>query len=442
MARRQKTIEQPPVVGTVTSMSHEGRGIIHHEGHPYFVDGALLNETVKIQPVRRRRKITEAKILEVVEPAPDRVEAKCQHASICGGCSLQHMDSSAQVTMKQQSLLDNLQHFGQTAPLELLSPLTAEPWGYRRKARLGVKFVDKKDRLLLGFREKNSHYLADIERCEVLHPKITALYQPLREVISGLSAHRAIPQVEIAVGDDKLALVFRHLEALTAEDHQQLIAFATEQGVDVYLQPGNEDSMHRLHPTDGEELLSYQLLDGQLNLNFRPTDFIQVNGAINNEMIKLVLSLLDLKATDHVLDLFCGVGNISLPLATEAGKVVGVEGDQRLVDRAKVNAERNNLLNTEFYVGDLRESQQGTAWFAEDYDKLVIDPPRTGAIDVIHQLAGKSFERIVYVSCNPATLARDAGELVQQGYVLDKAGVMDMFPHTAHTESIALFRRK
>ncbi|MDF2444902.1 MAG: rRNA ((1939)-C(5))-methyltransferase [Moraxellaceae bacterium] len=433
---------RPPVELQIERLSHEGRGIARLDGKLIFVEGALPGEAVRATYTATHKKFDEARALEVLSASPDRVEPPCAHFSICGGCSLQHLARPAQIVFKQGVLAEQFRHFGGIEPEEWLPPLVDEEAAYRRKARLGVKFVIKKDALLVGFREKQSHFLADIQGCHVLDRRIGEQLMDLRAVISGLAKRDIIPQIEVAAGDTGVALVFRHMEPLPPEDIAALVAFAAARDWQLYLQPGGLDSVHRVWPEAGEDRLTYTLPDFGLELAFHPMDFTQVNAGINRRMVKLALDLLDTQPGERVLDLFSGLGNFTLPLATRAGEVVGVEGSQAMADRGMENARRNGLGNVAFYAQDLTADFSQQPWARQGFDRLLIDPPRSGAQEVVEYLPKFRARRVVYVSCNPATLARDAGLMKAHGYRLTKAGVMDMFPHTTHVESIAVFERK
>ena len=406
-----------------------------------FIDGALPGEQVRFSYVRIHRDFDEGRVVEILQPAAQRVAPRCAHFEVCGGCSLQHLDSVAQIAAKQQVLLDNLQRIGKVTAPELLEPLSGPVWGYRRKARLGVKYVRKMGRVLVGFRERHSPYLAELSRCEVLHPSVGERLQAIGELIASLSCYDRIAQIEVAVGDNATALVFRNLAELQTSDRNALTAFGEAHGMHIYMQPGGPDSVQLLWPESA--VLSYRLADYDVELQFEPTDFTQVNAEINRRMIARALALLDTQPEDRVLDLFCGLGNFTLPLARRVREAVGVEGEAGLVRRARANAARNGIENASFHVANLAEDAAGSPWLrGQRYDKILLDPPRTGASVLLPQLARLGAVRMVYVSCNPATLARDANALVHEhGYRLLSAGVMDMFPHTAHVESIALFER-
>jgi 23S rRNA (uracil1939-C5)-methyltransferase len=360
---------------------------------------------------------------------------------MCGGCALQHLSSAGQLASKQESLLQNLQRIGNVVPQRVLEPLKGPAWHYRRKARMSVRWVRKKESALVGFRERSSGYVTEMDSCEVLDVRVARLLPALRNLIGGMQAREQIPQIEVACGDENCALVFRNMVALSAEDTSALRKFAVEHGVAILLQPAGPDSITALEPASVE--LSYTLPQFDLQLRFGPSDFTQVNAELNRAMLQHAMDLLQPGADDHVLDLFCGLGNFTLPLARLAGHVVGVEGDQQLVDGARGNARRNGLKNVEFHMANLAEDQQHAPWWQHPFNKVLIDPPRSGALEVLPLIAATSAQRLVYVSCHPASLARDAGILVEQyGFKLEAAGIMDMFPQTGHVESIALFTRK
>ncbi|HER19487.1 MAG TPA: 23S rRNA (uracil(1939)-C(5))-methyltransferase RlmD [Chromatiales bacterium] len=423
---------------TITGFSHEGRGVAHHEDKVVFVDGALLGERVKVRLTKPHRRFDEAEVIEVLEASPDRVEARCAHFGVCGGCSLQHMRDEAQIHAKQGVLLDNLRQLGKVEPESILPPLTGPLWGYRRRARLGVKWVAKKGKVLVGFRERGSPYLAELRRCEVLDPSVGERLEELAGLIAGMDAKERIPQIEVAVGENVTALVFRHMDPLSAADRERLVDYAKASGLHLFLQPAGPASVHRLWPEEGE--LYYAHPGHDVRIDFLPVDFTQVNGLLNRKMVDLALELLDPRPDERVLDLFAGLGNFTLPIARRALEVVGVEGDEPMVRRGEESAQRNGITNTRHFVGNLFEPDPSQPWMQEKYDKILIDPPRAGAMEIMPYLAKMKPRRIVYVSCNPATLARDAGILVNEHrYRLVSAGVMDMFPHTAHVESIAVF---
>ncbi|WP_395789316.1 23S rRNA (uracil(1939)-C(5))-methyltransferase RlmD [Aquimonas sp.] len=425
----------------IVDLSHDGRGVARIDGKTVFISGALTGERVLAQLDVTKRKFNEGRTLKVLQASPLRVDPACAHYEICGGCALQHLDAAAQIEAKQRVLLENFERIGHVSPGEILPPLIDQPWGYRRKARLGVKWVKAKDRAIVGFREADKpQFIADISRCLVLVPQIGERISELSELITAMDARESIAQIEVAAGDEAVGLVFRHLQPLGEADRARLIEFAQRSGLLIFLQPGANDSVHPLWPADAE--LSFRIPAADVRLHFRPLDFVQVNAGMNQKMIARTLEMLDPQPQDRVLDLFCGLGNFTLPIARRAGSVVGVEGEAGLVARARDNAAQNGISNAEFYAADLAQDLRGEPWVKQGFDKLLLDPPRTGADAAIPQLPLKGVKRIVYVSCHPGSLARDAGILVRDyGYRLVSAGVMDMFPHTAHVESIALFER-
>ena len=437
MARFDRT----PFQIQILDLSHDGRGVARREdGKAVFVAGALPGETVLAEPTARSRRFDEARTLEVLAASPERVPPRCPHFGTCGGCVLQHLAQDRQIVAKQQVLLENLERIGKVAPGRVLEPLTADSWGYRRKGRFSVRRVNKKDKTLVGFREQDPRFVADLGQCHTVIPQIGMKIQALAALVDGLQAREQIPQIEFIAGDDAIALTVRHLAPLDEADRAALAAFGREHGFSMFLQPKGPDSVH---PLDGQApALSFRLPQWDVELAFEPLDFIQVNAGLNQKMIARALELLDAQAGERVLDLFCGLGNFTLPLARTVAEVVGVEGDAGLVARARANAQRNGLDNAQFFAADLTQDQRGTPWMRAGFDKLLLDPPRSGADEVLKQLPLQGIDRIVYVSCHPGSLARDAGYLVhERGYRLVAAGVMDMFPHTAHVESIALFER-
>ena len=444
--RHVARLDQTPKTVSITDLSHDGRGVAHWpEGHAQagkavFVAGALPGETVSVQQTARSKHFDEAKTLEVLAASPDRVTPRCPHFGVCAGCVLQHLDESKQIAYKQQVLLDNLQRIGHVSPAAVLPPLQADSWGYRRKGRLSVRRVEKKDKTLVGFRETDPRFVADLRECHTVVPQLGFKLDALSALVDGMDGRSHIPQIEFIAGDAATALVFRHLQPLSDSDRTKLAAFGEAHGFVIFLQPGGLDSVH---PLVGEApQLSFHLPQWQIEFLFKPLDFIQVNAKLNEAMIARALELLDVQPGERVLDLFCGLGNFTLPLARAAGAgvVVGVEGDAGLVARARANAEHNGLTNASFHAADLAQDLAGQPWLKQGFDKLLLDPARAGAIEVLKQLPLKGLKKIVYVSCHPGSLARDAGWLVNEaGWQLQEAGVMDMFPHTAHVESIAVF---
>jgi len=424
----------------VERLSHECRGIGKIDEKTTFIRGALPGEEVNCQIVKKHRQYLDACTTDVITAAPERTEPKCPHFLTCGGCSLQHILPEAQISFKQNILLEQLEHIGKTKPETILDPITGPHYAYRHKARLGARYVIKKEKMLVGFREVQGRYLADIDQCDILHPSVGYKLRDLADLIMKLTIPREIPQIEVAIGDTETALIFRHLEALTDEDLAFITAFGKEHNFQIYLQPGKPKTIHKIFPNDGNERLHYALPDFNLEFKFYPCDFTQVNPEINRKMVTRAIELLDVQKTDNVLDLFCGLGNFTLPIATKAKSVVGVEGSEEMVSRGKENALHNNINNASFYAQDLSADAFDSAWFDQPYDKLLIDPPRSGAQEIICALAPLRIPLIVYISCNPATLARDTEILTSQfGYKLKSAGILDMFPQTAHVESMAVF---
>ena len=437
-------IDQTPFELQIIDLSHDGRGVARREGgKTVFVADALPGERVLARQTGRSRHFDEAATLEVLEASPDRVAPRCAHFGVCSGCVLQHLDESRQILAKQRVLLENFERIGHVAPGAVLPPLTGGAWRYRRKGRFSVRRVEKKDRTLVGFRERDPRFVADLRECHTVVPEVAALIVPLSALVDGLQARREVPQIEFIVGDpepefDGAALVFRHLQPLGEADLAALRQFGQRHRVAIHLQPRGVDSVHPLWPERPRH--AFRLDPWGITLSFRPLDFIQVNARLNEVMIARALELLDLRPGERVLDLFCGLGNFTLPIARTAAEVVGVEGEAGLVARARDNAALNGLGNAVFHAADLTQDQRGTPWMRQGFDKLLLDPPRSGAIEVLKQLPLERFGRIVYVSCHPGSLARDAGFLVnERGWRLLSAGVMDMFPHTAHVESIAMF---
>lgn len=424
----------------IQNFTHDGRGVARVEGKAVFVTGALVGERVIAKLTAKHRQFDEAEVVEVLQASPDRVVPGCAHFGVCGGCALQHLAPAAQIAAKQQTLLDNLGRIGDVTPKRILEPLQGDAWGYRRRGRLSVRHVEKKGRVLVGFRETNGKFVADLQRCPVVLPAIGERLTAIAETLASMDAVREIPQIEFACGDALTVLVFRHLQPLSAGDLAKLQAFAQREQLAVMLQPKGLESLHALWPEQIE--LYFDIPRFDLRLDFDALDFIQVNAAINARMIDHALGLLAVQPDESILDLFCGLGNFTLPLARVAKSVVGVEGDHALVARARRNAERNGIGNAEFFMADLAENQRDAAWAKRHYDRVLLDPARAGADKLIEWFPFKQVKRVVYVSCHPASLARDAGLLVREhGFKLKAAGVMDMFPHTAHVESIAMFER-
>jgi len=442
MARtRKKPLPVIPVRAAISSLTHDGRGVAHIDVKAVFIDAALPGEEVEFLYTEIRRDYAEGRVIKVLKPSEHRVEPLCPHFDICGGCSFQHVDSATQIQIKQGLLEEQFKRIGKITIPELWKPLTGSHWGYRRKARMGVKYVAKKNRVLVGFREKRHPYLAEMDNCVVMHPTVGTRLVALGEMIQGLSIREKIPQIEVAIGDEQCVLSVRVLEPPTAADQERMRAFGKAHNLTLCLQSKGPDT---IVPLEGEPevIPTYSLPDHGIEFQFRPAMFTQVNYEINRLMVNRVLSTLNLTKADTVLDLFCGLGNFTLPLAKYAGLVVGVEGDLPLVKHARENASHNGIENADFYASDLSKDISDQPWANRKYNKILLDPSRAGASEVLHYFKQWQPEQIVYVSCNPSTLARDAGILVNDlGYKLVKAGVMDMFPQTGHVESIALFER-
>ena len=429
--------------GIIESLDHEARGITRLDGKAVFVEGAIPGEVVEYASYRKKPSFEMAQLVRVIKASPARVEPGCPHYGVCGGCAMQHIDPAAQLAMKQRILEDNLWHIGRVKPEQVLPPLQGAPWGYRHRARLGVRKVPKKEGgMLVGFHERKSSYIADIQTCRVLPPQVAALLMPLRYLLGKLSIADRMPQVEVAVGEHCTALVLRILLPLNGQDEQLLRDFADQYQVVIYLQPKGPETAYRFHPVDGP-VLSYVLPEFGLELEFKPTEFTQVNHAMNRVLVRRAMGLLDPQPGERIADMFCGLGNFTLPIARSGATVVGVEGSEALVKRGRQSAQGNGLEDrVEFGVANLFEATPESLEALGSFDKMLIDPPREGAIELVKALGPNGPKRIVYVSCNPATLARDAAVLVTvQGYRFKAAGAVNMFPHTAHVESIALFER-
>ena len=426
---------------TVAALTHEGEGIVR-SGKTAFVAGALPGETVRFRRVRRHRQHDEGELLEVVIPSSARVTPKCAHFGTCGGCALQHLAPDAQLEAKQAELRDNFERLARVSPQTWFEPLRGPVWAYRRRARLGARYVFKKGRVVVGFRERLAPYVAELERCEVLAPPVGTLLAPLSALLTQLSIRERLPQIEVAVGDNAVALVLRVLDPPSAADLDKLREFAATHGVRFFLQPKGLDSVRELDLPDGSasQPLRYGLPKFGLELEFAPTDFVQINGPVNEALVSRAVELLDLSASSTVLDLYCGLGNFTLALAKVAQRVVGVEGDQVLVERARHNARRNGIGNAEFHVADLSQAiAAGVTWMGQPYSHVLIDPPRAGAQEILPAIAALAPQTVLYISCHPGSLARDVGILVHEyGFIVRAAGVLDMFPHTGHVESIAV----
>lgn len=439
----------------VERISHEGRGIAHYtegtdhpkdkQGKKVFIRYALPGETVEAQITHQAKKLEEADCVQLVsEPSPYRVDPICPHFGSCGGCSMQHIHTDEQIRVKQDVLKSHLEHFAGIQPLEWLAPILSLRSDYRHKARIGIRYIPNKNKLLMGFREAQSNRLTDIQTCKILNQGLDQALPELRALLESLKGKSDIGHIELAKGDEDTALLVRHINKLNQDDVNRLKKFALDKQWQLYLQPKGIESLHRIDDAQAEMRLHYQLHEFDIKFSFKPTDFTQVNPTVNAQMIKMACELLQLKSGERVLDLFCGLGNFSLPLARKVGSegsVVGVEGSEEMVSRGTENALKNGITNVKFYSQDLTQDFSQHSWANQGFDALLIDPPRAGAEEIMNYVPNFGAKRIVYVSCNPATLARDAGILVQYGYELKKTGVMDMFTHTGHVESIALFEK-
>jgi len=437
---REIAKQSEPELTQILKLNAAGQGVAEHAGTDVILDGALPGETVSFRRFGGRRGRRRTELVEVLKPSAVRVEPPCPHFGVCGACKLQHLEHREQLAFKQAQLLENLESLGGLEPVNVLEPLTGPLWHYRRKARLSVRWVEKKGRVLVGFREINGRYVADVDKCLILDERIASILPDLSELIGTLSSFKRIPQLEVACGDEQAALIFRILDPIDAEDEQKLRLFAQGSGIGVFVQPAGPASITALEPEHIQ--LDYNIPEHDVRLEFGPANFVQVNAGLNQLMVNRVLQLLDVSSSDTVLDLFCGLGNFTLPLARYSGHVFGVEGDADLVALAHHNAKLNNLDNVDFEMADLAADDVNLPEVTGGFSKILLDPPRSGAAAVLPAVAESAAERVVYVSCNPVTLAQDAGKLVQQhGFQLESAGIMDMFPHTAHIESCALFTR-
>ena len=427
----------------IESIDHEGIGVAHVDGKVTFLEGGITGETVEFAKRRSRGNFDLGTVTEVLRESPQRVTPRCHYFGQCGGCAMQHVDPAAQVAAKQRVLEDNLARIGKVKPERMLPPVIGPAWGYRNRARLSVHYVAKKGGVLVGFHERRSSFVADTLSCEILPPHVAKLIPQLREMFTGFRIRDRVPQLEVAVGEDVTVFVLRHLEPVPEEDAAKLRAFADRHGIQWWLQPKGPDTAHPFHPLEAPPL-DYALPEFGVRMRYRPTEFTQVNAGVNRVLVRRAVDMLDPREGERVGDLFCGLGNFSLPLATRGAHVVGMEGSEGLVQRARDNAALNGLSErTEFVAYDLYADAEGALKELGHVDKLLIDPPRDGAMEICKVLPESGAPtRIVYVSCSPGTLSRDAGLLVNvKGYRLVCAGVVNMFPHTGHVESIALFER-
>jgi len=454
MARRRKKQAKDKTSVTseikevrIDSLAHDGRGVGRDEQNKVvFVDGALPDETVRYATLESHKRFSKGKVVDVLKPSIYRVDPKCKVFGKCGGCALQHLSEDQQIIYKQQQLIDNLQKIGEVVPDEILVPIVGDAWSYRRRARFGATFAQTKNEVRLGFRARNSHFVQPTQSCDIVDTKISALLPELREVLSGLGCNDSIDGVEVCISDDTIVVVVLYDGMMLGVDSRQLAAFARQRNLQLSIKNGTEDEQV-LYPEKNIPLFyKFNNLnnESQIKLEFLSTDFTQVNAKVNESLVNKTLQLLDLDKTDRVLDLFCGIGNFTLPLASLSHHVTGVEGDAALIARAKHNQVINQFDNVDFHVGDLFADGSlmdvDNVWINQRFDKIVLDPPRAGAAQVVQNIDRFSAKKIVYISCDPATLARDANVLVNQhGYRLATAGVADMFPQTAHVESVAVF---
>ncbi|WP_062269629.1 23S rRNA (uracil(1939)-C(5))-methyltransferase RlmD [Endozoicomonas arenosclerae] len=431
------------VVGEVLvhGLSHDGRGLARVKGKTLFVEGGLPGEQVSVLLTEDRRRYASGRVNTIESASSERVEPPCRHFKTCGGCSLQYWSHEGQLQGKQSIVLDQLQRFSSLQPAEVSEPLVSHPYGYRYRCRLSI--IWKKGRLSLGFREKQSKNIVDIKECPVLAEPLQPLPEKLRALLSELKQREAVSHAELFLADSGRAILLRHIRDLPPADLNKLEVFAREEQLHLYLK-GDEQHVGCLYAPVDDPWMYYRIPELDLKFQFRPADFTQVNWSVNCAMVLQALDWLDLKPEEKVLDLFCGLGNFSLALARKAASVVGVEGSAGAVERASFNADLNGLKNCRFYQADLAAlvgGKQAEGWLTENYDAMLLDPPRTGAIEIIEQMADYLPDRLLYVSCNPATLARDAGALAKLGFSLERLGVMDMFPQTGHVESMALFKK-
>lgn len=439
---------------TIESLDQEGRGVAHFDGKVIFIEGALIGETVGYSSYRKKPSFELAQVTQIHKLSSMRVQPKCRYFGVCGGCSMQHLEAVAQVAVKQRILEDSLWHIGKVKVETILPPIHGQAWGYRERARLSVKHVIKKGKTLVGFHEKRSSFVADMQHCEILAPKIAGLIPLLAELIDGLSIREKLPQIEVAAGEHVDALVLRVMQPPSASDEAALRAFADLHGIQFWLQSKGPDTVVPFHPLAAPPL-TYTLPEFDIEMPFAPIEFTQVNSALNRVMVSRALRLLAPQPGERIADFFCGLGNFTLPIARSGAQVLGIEGSAALVNRATQNAAHNGLdkdslslrgqggVGVEFCAMNLFEMDEIALEQLGKFDKWLIDPPRDGAMELVKAITPKTApQRIVYVSCNPATLARDAQVLVQDhGYTLKAAGVMNMFPHTSHVESIALFEK-
>lgn len=442
MGRRSRNkFPQEPIEMIIEDLSHDGRGVAKWNEKVVFVQNALPGEVVMAKLNRSTRNFNEALAVEIKTASSDRVDPKCEFYTVCNGCSMMHLHEEKQIDFKFNTLKSNFHKMSHVEPKAWIKPLTDSHWNYRRRARLSVKWVTAKDKMLVGFREKNGRFVADMNHCHVLEQPLADLLQPLATLFENMTIKAFIPQVECSMGDAVISLIIRHMKPFSTDDLDLLRDFSNTHGLQVYLQSKGPDTVMALE--DYSEKLNFKLPEYDLTYDFLPNDFIQVNRRMNEKMIAQAIDAMSLEADDVVLDLFCGLGNFTLPVAQKASQVIGVEGDRKLVERAVHNAALNQLENVQFFEADLTEDQSNSEWFQKQFTKVLIDPPRSGAWEILPLIAETTAKTLVYVSCHPASLARDTDRLVNElGFTLETAGVMDMFPHTSHVESMAIFSRK
>lgn len=437
---RSRKLPQEPIEMVIEDLSHDGRGVAKWNEKVVFVQNALPGETVMAKLNRKTRRYNEAVAVSVANPSKDRVDPACEFYDMCNGCTMMHLAETQQIEFKFNTLKANLKKMAKATPKDWIPPLSDAHWQYRRRARLSVKWVKAREEVLVGFREKNGRFVARMSFCEVLEKPLADLIKPLSEMIAQLSIKAFIPQLECSLGDEAISIIVRHMRPFSDADFELLKSFGQGHDLMLFLQSKGPETVKPLVPYPDKQL-SFTLPHYDLTYHFLPNDFIQVNRKMNEKMIAQALQAMELTSEDVVLDLFCGLGNFTLPMAQVAAQVVGVEGDERLVDRARSNAESNGL-SVDFHCADLTKDHSQSPWFNLPYSKVLIDPPRSGAWEILPLIAATKAKTLVYVSCHPASLARDTDRLVNElGFQLEKAGVMDMFPHTSHVESMAIFSR-
>jgi 23S rRNA (uracil1939-C5)-methyltransferase len=437
--QQQKT---PPITtAIIESLSHEGRGIAHVNNKITFIENALPGEEVKFIYTKRHSRFDTGTAVEILKPSSKRTTPYCKHYDICGGCVLQHLNHQHQLLFKTKILQEQLKHIAGLDVTNFLPPIIGPNVSYRGKARLAVKYVQKKGKVLVGFHEKNSSHVVATEECEILNPRVGKKIHLLSKLITELSIYQHIPQIEIACGNEVTALVLRNLQKFSDTDIELINKFAKEHQFQIYTQSGGIDSVTLINPEPQEKEIYYNLPNHNIKIFFAPNDFTQINYKINIQLVDYVLKLLEIEPIDKVLDFFCGIGNFTLPIATKCEKVIGIEGNKSAVIRAEQNAEYNKIKNAKFYVADLAKELSQATWDGQQYDKILLDPPRTGAEELCRQIKKFGAKKIVYVSCNPATFARDAKIIVEHGYELQNITLADMYPHTSHAEVIGSFNR-